>query len=161
MLRLRMIHRHWRNEILFAAGVLIAAAGLSSCQVNSAGGGTPLRTPPSATISFCDPEAPGCDGETSFSATTTRDVQVKVSWRNVPIGTHVQTLELLLPGGNLYQQTQTTLAMQEGSSEAPVATQTLPFAGTWIQQRNLMGEWTARVSLDGQVISSQTVQLNP
>jgi hypothetical protein len=161
MLHPRVNHRQRRTEILLAAVVLIAAAGLSSCQVNSGSGQNPLRTPASATISFCDPEASNCDGATSFSATTTRDVQVKVSWQNVPVGSHVQTLELLLPGGNLYQQTQTTFAVQADSSEVPEATQTLPFAGTWIQQRNLMGEWTARVSLDGQAITSQTVQLNP
>ena len=160
MLLLRVNDRHGRNKILLAAIVFVAAVGFSSCQVNSGGGGTPPAVA-SATISFCDPQAPNCDGETSFSATTTRDVQVNVSWQNVPVGSHVQTLELLLPDGGLYQQTQTPFAVQPDSSEVPGATQTLPFAGTWIQQRNLMGEWTARVSLDGQVITSQTVQLNP
>jgi hypothetical protein len=152
--------RSGRIKFLLAAGVFMAAVGLSSCRMNSGGGGTPPAVA-SATISFCDPQAPNCDGQTSFSATTTRDVQVKVSWQNVPVGTHVQSLELLLPDGNLYQHTQTAFAVQTELSEVPGATQTLPFAGTWIQQRNLMGEWTARVSLDGQVITSQSVQLNP
>jgi hypothetical protein len=153
--------RSYRNSIFLAAVALFAAIQFSGCQMTSADGGTPPPAAPSATFSFCDKEAPRCDNETSFSATATRDLEVKVSWQNVPAGSHVQTLEILLPGGNLYQQTQMAFGVQQGSDEPMVAIQTLPVAGTWIQQRHLMGEWTARVSLDGQVIATQTVELTP
>ncbi len=161
MLRLRMNDQLWRNKILLATSLFIAAAGFSGCQMTSADGGSPPPGPATATFSFCDKEAPNCNGETSFSATSTRDLEVKVSWQNVPVGNHVQTLEILLPGGNLYQQTQMAFGVAQGSSEPLVAIQTLPVSGTWIQQRHLMGQWTARVSLDGQVIASQTVELTP
>lgn len=161
MLRLRVNDRRWHKRTLLAASVLIAVAGFSGCQMTSADGGTPPVRPATATFSFCDKEASTCNGETSFSATATRDLEVKVSWQNVPIGNHVQTLELLLPGGNLYQQTQIAFAVQQGSDEPLVAIQTLPIAGTWIQQRHMLGEWATRVSLDGQVIATQTVQLTP
>jgi hypothetical protein len=160
----RLIHlaaRSYRNSIFLAALVLFAAIQFSGCQMTSANGGTPPPAAPSATFSFCDKEAPSCDNETSFSATATRDLEVKVSWQNVPAGSHVQTLEILLPGGNLYQQTQMAFGVSQGSDEPLVAIQTLPVAGTWIQQRHLMGEWTARVSLDGQVVATQTVELTP
>ncbi len=153
--------RSYRNSIFLAAVALFAAIQFSGCQMTSADGGTPPPAAPSATFSFCDKEAPSCDNETSFSATATRDLEVKVSWQNVPAGSHVQTLEILLPGGNLYQQTQMTFGVQQGSDEPMVAIQTLPVAGTWIQQRHLLGQWTARVSLDGQVIATQTVELTP
>ncbi len=159
MLRLRMNEHHWRNKISLAASILIAVLGFSGCQMTSADGGNP--PPATATFSFCDKQAPSCNNETSFSATATRDLEVKVSWQNVPVGNHVQTLEILLPGGNLYQQTQMAFDVQQGSGEPLVAIQTLPVAGTWIQQRQLIGEWTARVSLDGQVIATQTVELTP
>ena len=161
MLRLRVNDRRWHKRTLLAASVLIAVAGFSGCQMTSADGGTPPVRPATATFSFCDKEASTCNGETSFSATATRDLEVKVSWQNVPVGNHVQTLELLLPGGNLYQQTQIAFAVQQGSDEPLVAIQTLPIAGTWIQQRHMLGEWATRVSLDGQVIATQTVQLTP
>jgi len=150
----------WKNSILLAGVVLFAALQFSGCQMTSADGGT-HPPPATATFSFCDKEAPSCDNETSFSATSTRDLEVKVSWQNVPVGNHVQTLEILLPGGNLYQQTRMAFGVEQGSSEPLVAIQTLPVSGTWIQQRHLMGEWTARVSLDGQVIATQTVELTP
>ena len=134
--------RPYRNSIFLAAVVFFAALQF-------------------ATFSFCDKEAPSCDNETSFSATATRDLEVKVSWQNVPAGSHVQTLEILLPGGNLYQQTQMTFGVQQGFDQPMVAIQTLPVAGTWIQQRHLLGQWTARVSLDGQLIATQTVELTP
>lgn len=159
----RLIHpaaRSYRNSIFLAAVVLFAAIQFSGCQMTSANGGTPPAAP-SATFSFCDKEAPSCDNETSFSATATRDLEVKVSWQNVPAGSHVQTLEILLPGGNLYQQTQMAFGVAQGSDEPLVAIQTLPVAGTWIQQRHLTGGWMARVSLDGQVIATQTVELTP
>jgi len=161
MLRLRVKDRRWQKRTLLAASVLVAVAGFSGCQMTSADGGTPPVPPATATFSFCDKEASSCAGETSFSVTATRDLEVKVSWQNVPAGNHVQTLELLLPGGNLYQQTQIAFAVQQGSDEPLVAIQTLPVAGTWIQQRHMLGEWTTRVSLDGQVIATQTVQLTP
>ena len=150
-----------KNPILLAGVVVLAALQFSGCQMTSADGGPPPPPPATATFLFCDKEAPSCDNETSFSATSTRDLEVKVSWQNVPAGNHVQTLEILLPGGNLYQQTQMAFGVEQGSSEPLVAIQTLPVAGTWIQQRHMMGEWTARVSLDGQVVASQTVELTP
>ena len=153
----------FKNMILLAAALVLSSIGFCACQMGmtSADGGTPAVSPPSATFVFCDKEASGCSGETTFSAAATRDLEVKVSWKNVPAGNHVQTLEILLPGGNLYQQTQMAFGVQQGSSEPLVAIQTLPVAGTWIQQRNMMGEWTARVSLDGQVVTTQTLELTP
>jgi hypothetical protein len=136
MFRLTRPNIHSRkNSILLAGVVVFAALQFSGCQ--------------------------SCDNESSFSTTATRDLEVKVSWQNVPVGNHVQTLEILLPGGNLYQQTQMAFGVEQGSSEPLVAIQTLPVAGTWIQQRHMLGEWTARVSLDGQVVASQTVELTP
>ena len=145
---------------MLLSAVFLAAMSFSGCQMTSADGGAPAA-PVTATFSFCDKEAPVCDGETTFSAAATRDLEVKVLWQNVPTGNHVQTLEILVPGGNLYQQTQMAFGVPTGSTDPPVSIQTLPVAGTWIQQRNIMGEWTARVSLDGQVIATQTVELTP
>ena len=150
------------SKMLAASALLLATVGFSACQMTSADGGKPMpAAPPSATFSFCDNEASGCSGETSFSTAATRDLEVKVSWQNVPAGNHVQTLEILIPSGDLYQQTQMAFGVAQGSTEPLVAIQTLPVAGTWIQQRSMTGEWTARVSLDGQVIATQTVQLTP
>ena len=158
---IRVNSQSFRSTMLPAAFALFAAIGFSACQMTSADRGTPAAVPPTATFTFCDKEATGCSGETSFSTAATRDLEVKVSWQNVPAGNHVQTLEILLPGGNLYQQTQMAFGVPQGSTEPLVAIQILPVAGTWIQQRKMMGEWTARVSLDGQVIATQRVELTP
>lgn len=149
------------SKMLAASALLLAMVGFSACQMTSADRGNAMPAAPSATFSFCDNEASGCSGETSFSTAATRDLEVKVSWQNVPAGNHVQTLEILIPSGDLYQQTQMAFGVAQVSTEPLVAIQTLPVAGTWIQQRSMTGEWTARVSLDGQVIATQTVQLTP
>jgi hypothetical protein len=158
---IRATHRRFGSAMWPAVFVLLATIGFSGCQMTSADGGTPAPAQPSATFSFCDKEASGCNGETSFSSTATRDLEVKISWENVPAGNHVQTLEILIPGGNLYQQTQMAFFVPQGSTEPLVAIQTLPVAGTWIQQRHMLGEWTTRVSLDGQVVATETVELTP
>src|ERR1700689_2462938 len=127
MFRLMPATQSYRNSMFLAAVVLLAALQFSGCQMTSADGGTPPPAAPSATFSFCDKEAPSCDNETSFSATATRDLEVKVSWQNVPVGNHIQTLEILLPGGNLYQQTQMAFGVQQGSDEPLVRSRLSPW----------------------------------
>ncbi len=145
---------------MLLAAIFLAGMNFSACQMSSADGGAPPAAP-AATFSFCDHEASECEAGATFSVAATRDLEVEVSWQNVPAGNHVQTLEILAPGGNLYQQSQTPFEAPKASTNPLVSIQTLPVAGTWIQQRNIMGEWTARVSLDGQVIATQTVELTP
>lgn len=147
-------------NMMSVAGVFLAAMSFAGCQMSSADGGAPSLAP-TATFTFCDHEASDCEAGATFSVAATRDLEVEVSWQNVPAGNHVQTLEILAPGGNLYQQTQTPFQAPESSTAPLVSIQTLPVAGTWIQQRNIMGAWTARVSLDGQAIATQTVGLTP
>jgi hypothetical protein len=76
-------------------------------------------------------------------------------------GSRVQTLEIMMPGGGLYQSTQAAVFTDAPASGTFQTTRVLPVAGTWIQQRNMTGDWMIRVSLDGQVINSQMVQVNP
>jgi len=160
MLRLPRMSKVSPGKLMLLAAIFLAGMNFSACQMTSADGGTPLAAP-TATFTFCDHAASNCEAEATFSVAATRDLEVEVSWQNVPAGSHVQTLEILVPGGNLYQQTQTAFAAPEGSTDPLVSIQTLSVAGTWIQQRNIMGKWTARVSLDGQVIATQTVELTP
>jgi hypothetical protein len=134
--------------------------GFSACQMESSGGAAPPPVP-SATVSLCESGNSDCSPQTSFSVGQTRDIAVNISWENVPAGNHIQKLEILIPGGGLYQETDTAFAVPVGSAEPIVATRSLPVGGTSIQQRQITGEWTMRVSLDDQVIASQTVQLTP
>ena len=145
---------------MLLASIPLAGITFAGCQMTSADRAAPPAAP-TATFTFCDHEASQCEAGAAFSVAATRDLEVEVSWQNVPAGNHVQTLEILAPGGNLYQQTQTPFQAPESSTTPLVSIQTLPVAGTWIQQRNIMGGWTARVSLDGQVIATQTVGLTP
>ena len=142
--------------------IVLLVALLAGCggAMTSGNGGGPPPVVPSAMISFCDDGISGCPAATTFQVGSTRDVMIKVSWEGLDEGSHVQTLEILMPGGGLYQSTQAALF----AGAAPGTFQTtrvLPVAGTWIQQRNITGEWIVRASLDGQVINSQAVQINP
>jgi hypothetical protein len=128
---------------------------------STANGGGPPPLVPSAAITFCDDGSPNCPSATSFHVASVRDVVIKVSWDNLPQGNHVQTLEIMIPGGGLYQSTQTAFLTDSSSSGLFAATRVLPVAGAWIQQRQMTGDWLVRVSLDGQVVASQILALNP
>jgi hypothetical protein len=154
--------RRKRRNIFGIAAVLLFAVGSSGCMgSSSADGGGPPPLVPSAAFTFCDDGGPDCTPATSFSVASVRDVVIKVSWDNLPIGNHVQTLEIMIPGGGLYQSTQTAFFTDALSSGLFAATRVLPVAGTWIQQRQITGDWLVRVSLDDQVVASQMVALNP
>jgi hypothetical protein len=139
---------------------LVLASTFCSCQSNSPSGAKVPPTPPSAALTFCESGFSDCSPTSSFSVSTVRDVKINVAWENVPAGNHIQKLEVLVPSGGLYQQATTAFAIPENSTQPFVAMRSLPVAGTWIQQRQITGDWIVRVSLDDQVIASQTVQLN-
>jgi hypothetical protein len=151
------------RAILGIAAILLIAVGSSSCMGSSTanGGGPPPPLVPGAIFTFCDDGSPECTPATSFSVAELRDLVIKVSWENIPTGNHLQTLEIMIPGGGLYQSTQNAFLTDSSSSGSFAATRILPVAGTWIQLRQITGDWTVRVSLDGQVVASEMVALNP
>jgi hypothetical protein len=151
----------WSSAVL-AGATLCLGMGISGCQVGStsANGGGPPPVP-DATVSFCDDGDGACAIATSFSVAATRDLIVNVNWENLPAGHHTQLLEVLQPDGGLYQASQTSFLVADSSQSAMTVSRTLPVAGAWISQRQITGEWSVRVSLDGTAITSQAVQLNP
>ena len=122
----------------------------------------PPVVPASASLTVCDAATPNCSGASNFSIATVRDIAIAVAWQNVPSGTHSQTLEILQPGGGLYQTLDSAFVIpDEVPSGSQTVVQNFPVAGTWITKRSLTGAWIVRVSLDGQPVATQTVQLNP
>lgn len=151
-----------RKKALGIAAILLLALGSSGCMgSSSANGGGPPPLVPSAMITFCDDGSSSCTPATSFSVASLRDLVIKVSWENLPAGNHVQILEIMIPGGGLYQSSETAFLMGSTSSGSFATTRLLPVAGTWIPQRHITGDWLVRVSLDEQVVASQMVALNP
>jgi hypothetical protein len=159
----RLARRAWSTGLLGCA-VLCLVAGFSACQTGmtsgNGGGGNP-PPPTDATVSFCDDGAGACTPATSFSVASLRDLVISVNWENLSAGNHTQMLEVLQPGGGLYQASQGSFLVGGPSQTSLTMTRTLPVAGTWISQRRLTGEWSVRVSLDGKAVTSQTVQINP
>jgi hypothetical protein len=151
-----------KSKIVRAACAAVALLLLSSCGGQTMApivGGPPLS--PSATISFCDDGVEGCVAASTFSVAVVRDLVIKVSWQNVPPGNHVQGMEIMLPGGGLYQSNQTGIFIADAAPGSATTTRILPVGGTWISQRQLTGEWSVNASLDGQPRASQMVQFNP
>jgi|HubBroStandDraft_6_1064221.scaffolds.fasta_scaffold03882_12 hypothetical protein len=148
------------KRTLSLAALILSVSGFCGCQTNSPSAAKVPPTPPSAGLTFCESGFADCSPTSSFSVSNVRDLKINVAWENVPAGNHIQKLEVLVPSGGLYQQTTSAFAIPENSTQPFVVTRNLPVAGTWIQQRQITGEWTVRVSLDGQDIGSQAVQLN-
>jgi hypothetical protein len=153
--------RSWSTALLGCAALCLAA-GFSACQtgMTSGNGGNP---PPvtGATVSFCDDGDGTCTAATSFSVASLRDLVISVNWENLSAGNHTQMLEVLQPGGGLYQASQSSFLVGGASQSSLTMRRSVPVAGTWISQRRMIGEWSVRVSLDGKAITSQTVQINP
>jgi hypothetical protein len=151
-----------RSNVLGIAALLLFAVGSSGCLgSSSANGGGPPPLVPSAMIAFSDDGTPDCTPATSFRVAEMRDLVIKVTWENLPAGNHLQTLEIMIPGGGLYQATRTAFLIDSSSSGTFATTRILSVAGTWIPQRQITGDWVVRASLDDQVIASQIVALNP
>ncbi len=112
-------------------------------------------------LRVCDSGAPNCTGETNFSLDSLRDLQVNADWKNMPGGTHTQEIAFLLPNGVVYQTLSHGFGVAEGTFGAPTISDAMPVAGTYITQRELTGDWTVQISLDGAVVGSQKVQLQP
>jgi hypothetical protein len=129
--------------------------------MTSGNGGNPPPPVTGATVSFCDDGDGACTAATSFSVASLRDLVINVNWENLSAGNHTQMLEVLQPGGGLYQASQSSFLVSGASQSSLTMTRTLPVAGAWISQRRMTGEWSVRVSLDGKAITSQTVQINP
>jgi len=115
---------------------------------------------PAAVISFCGVSGSGCTSGGAFRLATLRDLQITVQWQNLVAGTHTQTLDVLLPNGTLYQTFQHSFEIAEGAPGSITVSDTLPVAGSFITQRSLTGAWQVEVALDGQVFTSQTIQLD-
>jgi hypothetical protein len=154
--------RCWSTALLGCAALCLAA-GFSACQtgMTSGNGGNPPPLVTGATVSFCDDGDGACTAATSFSVASLRDLVINVNWENLSAGNHTQMLEVLQPGGGLYQASQSSFLVDGASQSSLTMTRSLPVAGAWISQRRMTGEWSVRVSLDGKAITSQTVQINP
>jgi hypothetical protein len=114
--------------------------------------------PASATVTLCDSAATSCSGASTFSLGSIRDLNISVTWQNVPEETHTQTTRIFSPDGELFQAMETSFLIPEGSPGTANTVQTLPVIGTWITQRQLTGTWTITVALDGEAMASNSVQ---
>jgi hypothetical protein len=135
-------------------------------------------------VFFCDQADTQCrTSANSFSVDEIRDLFVFVTWPHLS-GQHVQTLEFVLPDGNLYQRIGSQFTARPDRPEpdprrkggsgnlqpqgqrflttsrgVPTVGTVLPVAGTFITQRSLLGNWTLHVYLDGQLITSSQFTL--
>jgi hypothetical protein len=88
------------------------------------------------------------------------DLYVCVVWQGLA-GSYAEQLTVLAPDGHIYQ-TVTVPFVAAGAS--PPNGQTLvvgalPVAGTFIRQRALVGLWTVKVGLNGQVLAQNNFDL--
>lgn len=150
----------WK-EALFAASILLLSLPSMSCSVGStsADGGPPTQA--TATLTFCDDAVSGCPSETSFSLATIRDLVVKVDWFGVAAGNHAQAVRVVLPDGGTFELSQTGFLIDQSSDSSFSSMRSIPLAGSWVTQRHVTGTWSVEVSLDGQAVTTQSVEMTP
>lgn len=148
----------WRGAAAVLCVMVLASGCAETGMVPPPPPGPPAM---SATLQVCNSTPSGCAAGASYSLETLRDLSISVSWKNVPAGTHVQTLEVLEPDGGLYVAKTRAFAIDEGADGSSATSETVPIAGTWITTRLRTGVWTVRISLDSEIVATQTVQFDP
>lgn len=148
------------RQALLVGGIFLACLSSISCAMQSSSADTGGPTDPaSAILTFCDDGVSDCPASTSFSLSSIRDLVVKVDWYNVAPGNHSQELRILLPEGGTYESSQTGFLIDSGAQGMFSTSRAVRMAGSWAAQRQEIGKWTAEVLLDGQVVTSQTVEM--
>jgi hypothetical protein len=158
MHRTKRIIRSMRLALIWAAAGLAGCGDIGTTQQQTT---QPPAPAISAMMQVCNSTPNGCAQGTAFSLSTLRDLQISVSWVHVPTGTHTQTLEVLEPGGGLYQANSQAFAIDSDPDGPANTVETLPVSGTWMTERGRAGDWTLRLSLDNTPYITQKVQLNP
>ena len=142
-----------------------AGAGVATNGSGTPGGGTgPTVTPATATVSFCNAAQVNCQSpgaNFSLTASNIPTLHVKVDWANVAVGTHSQEMRLMMPNGNLYERVQNTFVVPRGGDGSASVNRNIPIVGSYIAQRQITGGWKVKVSLDGKVITTGGLRLDP
>lgn len=120
----------------------------------------PAAQPVAMTVSLCDSGENGCSSGSSFQLSVIRDLGVGVDWKNIPGGTHTQQIALVQPNGVVYQTVSHSFGVADNQLGAPRIADVIPIAGTFITERDQVGEWSIEVSLDGQTMGTQKFQFN-
>jgi hypothetical protein len=148
-------------SVLLLASFVCGCAGQVSSTSSTMGSPVGAQGPASAAVFFCGQNNNACAPSTSFQLSTLRDLLIFVRWDNLPAGNHLQTLDIFLPDGNPYQTIETSFEVAAGPAGSHTNVNALPVAGTWLARRPFPGAWSVEVSLDGQFVTRQTVQLVP
>jgi hypothetical protein len=175
-----------RTLMIFAAlALLCALPGPAFAQERGRGdsaapakAGEAAAAPKAGDIFFCTTDTSECRTSAGvFPLDALRDLYVFVTWPKLS-GNFVQTVEFVLPDGNVYLRKQTAFAVRSGQARAravkgsgqperyfttsrgaPAVVTSLPVAGTYITQRNLSGVWKVRVYLDGNLAGAAQFKL--
>jgi hypothetical protein len=146
-----------KTTVALIAGCLLAGCGLSA---EEAAAGTEAvsqdqaLTATQVTVQTASTLGTKPKYQSTFNIAATYAVYLDVS-ASAGAGNHQVIIDIFDPHGNAWQSdTLTFTGLKKGAS---LVTDTVPVAGTWIQQYNLTGAWTAQVFLDGASAPSATV----
>jgi hypothetical protein len=159
----------------------VAASLLLLCALTAAEGAPPSG--PVREVFFGDREETACrPGQRDFVLEELRELYVCIVWAGLG-GTYAAQVTFVAPDGNVYQ----TLTQAFVTAEAPatratvevagrqhavkragwgrrgetLVVATLPIAGTYITQHQLVGLWTVKIALDGRPVDWETFVLHP
>lgn len=149
----------WKEALITASMLLLCLPSISCSVGSTSAGGPPVQA--TATITFCDDAVSGCPSVTTFSLAKIRDLVVKVDWFGVATGNHAQAVRVLLPDGGTFELSQTGFLIDPSSDSNFSSMRSIPLAGSWVTQRQVTGTWSVEVSLDGQTVATQTVEMTP
>ena len=159
--RTRLLRRILAVSTLLGSVLLAGCAESGSTSSTDPSPQAPALQPPSASITVCNETPDGCQPATSFSLAAMRDLSVQVQWMNVPAGTQTQTLQMMDPGGGSYEVRNSSFVVTDGTPGQATTSVLIPIGGSMIAQRQITGNWTIQVMLDGKTITTRSVTFQP
>jgi len=154
------IKNGWLVAVAGCAALALGCTAYSPSLGSSGGGSTPAQ--PAAALSVCDATGANCQTSNPIvSIASAPSITLVANWTNVPAGTHTQQIRMLLPNGDFYQHFDMSFGIATGSDGQANLKRRVGIQGTPIGERLLTGAWKVQVLLDDQVISQDTLQINP
>jgi hypothetical protein len=162
-----------QNLVEDTGGVAETDFGVSRDEAKPSGGGSTGGKKAPTAIAMKVQESASQDGTfaTSFSINATYTLFFAFDLPSTKSGAHLARYEIITPGGSPYQVFEVPFAAGQAAVGAEAQADlisggyrvwaSMPVAGTFIQQGQLTGAWTAKVFLDGVQVASNTYTLNP
>lgn len=148
------------SRLVFPGGGAAPAPTAATPSSAGSSSGSPARNQVKEVFFGTDKNMVCQPGGRQFTLGPEEDVYVCVIWQGLA-GSYAEQLTFVAPDGHVYQTVTVPFETAGAtlSNGETLVVGALPVAGTFIRQRALVGLWTVKVGLNGQVLTEDSFEL--